>query len=147
MLLHTVHLEHLHRLVSKSAFTPASLILSIASSKNRNSAGNQLLSGTTCPTLLQNSHLAPLPPSQLSALTSVILFTSPGSVKMVIFSPLTTPGTLNGVPPVSLRLIWYGLWYENVGHELAGLVAVELLLAPLAMLSLILGSPPVMKFP
>lgn len=44
-----------------------------------NSMTTDLYSGTTFPMLLQNSHRAPLPPSQLAAFTSVISFIFPGS--------------------------------------------------------------------
>jgi len=76
-------------------------------------------SGTTLPILLQKSHLAPLPPSQLPASTILKSFSNPGPICCV---PLTTcpinetARTLICVPPVSFRFAISGFSAVYSGH-------------------------------
>jgi hypothetical protein len=69
-------------------------------------------SGTRTPIALQKSHLIPLPPSQVQALTKEKVFCNPGpmySVTLIFFPSKSIPTVENSWPPVSLRLSWYGL--------------------------------------
>lgn len=68
-------------------------------------------SGTIAATLLQKSHLMPLPPSHVYAFTSVKLFRSPApplSVKFFVELETVDPLKLTGEPPVWFRSSWYG---------------------------------------
>lgn len=66
-----------------------------------------IYSGTIPATLLQKSHLVPLPPSQVYAFTISNLFFNPGSRNCVIFGAVGLKLSEEyGVPPVSLRFNW-----------------------------------------
>ena len=66
-----------------------------------------IYSGTLGATLLQNSHLAPLPPSQEFASTNRKSFTTPGS-SLIKYCRFSVTLTCVIVPPVEFRFICIG---------------------------------------
>ncbi len=110
---------------------------------------NSSYSGTIAPTLLQKSHLTPLPPSHVYAFTIPKSFTSPGSLNSEMFDAvLLKLVLLNAVPPVWFRFNCTGFAKVHAGKSVAAIPNVEPLAdAPFATEVLIEGLFVVMKLP
>ncbi len=126
---------------------PISKITTIYATTTRTTLSPQSHSGTKAPTLLQKSHLRPLPPSQASASTNSKLFLNPAPPNSSISPSVDTKvAARNGVPPLSFKLSCHLFPSLQGGQSVAALV-VNVELGPFAMAGEMDGSPRVTKLP